>query len=266
MWVRSRRIPPVLYVDTESNAYRFGYWAGPLIFVLLGVGLMLWGVLALRGSGRGVVRLVIGSLVAGVFGFAYTVQVVSAVVDDPAPAAGKPSPGPSATPAPTPSPTPTPVRKFKPRPIPDPGPATRYASCSRAFEVANAMRSEVIRQAKRGNVNAAVTALIGEMRLVVANARCFEDDFVKDARTIKLYDINRQLPPNLQRIPAACQQVATDAYRLFGLVTSAAHETEGDLDLGAGIDVLHRNHPECVTTEDVSKLKAELAKELPSAS
>ena len=255
------------YADTESTAYQLGYWVGPLLFVLIGIALISWGVFALHRSGRGVVRIVIGAVIAAVMGLGSTANLVSEVVDDPGPSASQPTVAASPSPSPTPTMTPKPrTKKFKPAPVRDPGPATRYASCSRAFDVANAMRSEVIRQAKRGNVNAAITALIAETRLVVANARCFEDDFVKDARTFKLYEINREVPPNLQRIPAACQQVATDVYRLFGLVTGAAHETEGDLDLGAGIDVLHRNHPDCVTSEDVSKLKAELAKELPSSS
>ena len=148
----------------------------------------------------------------------------------------------------------------------DPGPATVYASCSRAFDVVVATRAEVIRQAKLGDVNNAISAIVAETRLIVANGRCFKDDFVAGAKKVKLYDINRQVPPGIRWVATGCQQVVTNAYRLLGLATSAAAETEGDLDFSAGIDTLARNHRECLSDEDVTKLKAELAKELPTGS
>ena len=237
----------------------------PLLMLVVGVVLIVLGIRSARGSRRGVVRVVVGALLVGLTGAGYLVRAADSVLDDVrTPAAGRVHPTPTVE-IPTERPTPSPV-KFTPKPVRDPGKAVRYASCERAFHEAEAARAKVIHLVRRGYANGALSAALAMSRLTVANARCFQDDFVKDARTVKLSDMNRQIPPGIQEVPPGCQQVVTDAYRILGMATGAADATEGDLDLGAGFDALHTRHPECVTDEDVRKLKARLAKELPTGS
>lgn len=221
---------------------------------------MVWGGSAVRVV-VGSVMIVVVALGAAAWG------VVQALDDDgSSPAAVSPSPTSEPTPSAVPTPTPTPQPSFTPKPVPDPGKATSYGSCSRAIDVAVATREEIIRRARNGDPNGAISAAVSLNRIALANARCFQPAFVKSARELHLADLNREVPPGIQSVPAPCQQVATDAYRLLGLASGAAKESEGDLDLGAGIDALRRRHPLCISARDASRLKAELDKQLPTGS
>jgi len=263
----------LLKVDTHSSAYEAGYWTGPLVLILLALALVVWGARSLRSSGKGVVRVVIGAVLTGVLALGYTFQVVDEVfVTEVATASTSPSATPTPTPTPEPSTSPTkkpkpkPVtKKFKPKPIPDPGPARRYGDCNDAIDAYNAARFEIIKRARVAWVDGALSAMLSGARIVVANTRCFEDEMVAGARTLTFKNLN-QAYPQISDVPFECRQIFTDAYRLLGLASGMASASDGDVNLGKGIDVLRKRHPECITERDVREMKKVLAEELPAES
>lgn len=259
----------MLLVDSDTRAYQLIAWAGPPLVIVMALGLVLWGVLALRHQDRGLVRIIVGVVVAGVAGAGLAVQVADAIAEA-APAAASAAPTATAAPRPTapplPSTKPGPAAKFTPKPIPDPGPGTRYAGCRQSIDAYNAARFEVIKRSRIAWVDGAMSALLSGQRAVIANARCFEDDVVAAARSITLKTLNEAVPPRIQSAPPQCQQTLTDAYRLVGLASGFATVTDGDVDLGPGIDALQRRDPTCITQSDAEEMKKLLAEQLPADS
>lgn len=257
-------------MDATSSAFEVGYWAGPLVLILLALGLVGWGLRAMRRTGhRGVVRIITGSLVAGFLALGYTFEVTDNVFESAAvPPISAPSSSPAPAPRPTPAPSPppkAPVKKFKPKPIPDPGEAQRYGGCNQAIDAYTATRFELIQRARIAWVDGAMSALLAGSRIVVANARCFQDDVVTGAREVTLALLN-QAPPRIAGVEPECRQPATDAYRLLGIASGMANASDGDVNLGIGIDALQRRHPDCLSDSDVDAMKRILADDLPAES
>lgn len=262
----------MLVTDTHSLAYEIGYWSAGIVLIVAALVLALWGARSLRRTGKGVLRTVTGSVLAGVLALSYTAVAVDEifVTEGPAQAVPRPSPTPTPTETPTPVPRPTPTpkppsKKFKPTPVPDPGPAQRYSSCNRAIAAYNAARFEVIKRAKIAWVDGALSALLANRRIVVVNGRCFTAELVEMARSVTLATVN-EVPPQISTVDPACQQATTDAYRLLGLAVGMAKATDGDVDVRAGIDALGRRNPECLSESDVREMKKLLEEELPAAS